>query len=149
MAPDQVIASGEKLEMLIPQKAPFVMVDKLISTDNSKTITGLTITENNFFTNNGFFTEPGLIENMAQSAAAKIGYQYQQINAPIPVGFIGAIKNLKIYKLPKQGMEITTEIVIDYEIQDFSLISGKVFEGSELLACCEMKIFLQKNNPNQ
>lgn len=145
MAPDQVIAEGIELLQLIPQRPPFVMIDKLYLADDLKAITGLRIRENNTLFKEGFFTESGLMENMAQTAAAKIGYRCLKTNIPVPVGFIGAIKNLRIHKLPVLNKDIITEIILEHEIQEFSIVSGKVWCEADLLAECEMKIFLQKS----
>ena len=68
------IAEGGQLLKLIPQRHPMVMIDKLFFSDAEKCITGLHINEENIFCNNGFFCEPGLIENMAQTAAVHAGY---------------------------------------------------------------------------
>ena len=61
---------------LIPQKAPFMMVDKLLHFEEKKVVAGLTISEDNIFTQNNRFTAPGLIEHMAQTVALYTGYQY-------------------------------------------------------------------------
>jgi hypothetical protein len=138
-----MIAQGEDILKLIPQRPPIVMVDKLISAADKKTVSGFTIKADNIFVENNIFREPGIIENVAQSAALGVGYVCSIKNEKVPIGFIGAIKNLRILNLPKVGDEITTEIQVDYEVFEATLITGKVFCGEELLAQCEMKIFLK------
>ncbi len=69
-----MLAEGKKILDLIPQRPPMVMVDKLIECDNYKTITSLTIREDNILSQKGYFTEAGLVENIAQSAALRIGW---------------------------------------------------------------------------
>ena len=64
------------IESLIPQKAPFVMVDKLIDFKENTIIAGLTIPKENIFVQLGVFKEPGIIEHMAQSVALYTGYQF-------------------------------------------------------------------------
>jgi len=54
---------------LIPQRAPIIMVDALLSFNDTKVVSGLTITSDNMFVQNGYLTEPGLIEHMAQTVA--------------------------------------------------------------------------------
>ncbi len=134
--------SGEKLLSLIPQTPPMVMIDTLLFSDDKKTKTNLTISDSNIFSKNGRFTEPGLIENMAQTAAVRAGYEAQIKKEKVRIGFIGAIKNLKIHFLPKTKTVIHTEITNDYNLGDVSIISGKVICDDKIAAECEMKIFL-------
>ena len=134
--------SGKELHELIPQAEPMVMIDTLIFSDDKSTKTNFTINKKNIFCKNGKFFEAGLIENMAQTAAARAGYQAKINNTKIKIGFIGAIKNLKIYFLPKINQIIETEIVDKYKIGDVSIIDGKVSIGNNIIAECEMKIFL-------
>ena len=86
---------------LIPQRPPFVMVDTLTQSDEAKTITKLVITPENILVNGSHFSEAGLIENIAQTAAARAGYTALQQGKPVQTGFIGAIKNLQVFALPQ------------------------------------------------
>ena len=63
-----------KIIDLIPQRDPIVMIDKFVGITNGISETQLTIKDNNIFVENGCFTEFGLIEHIAQSAAARVGY---------------------------------------------------------------------------
>ena len=82
------------------------------------------------------------MENIAQSAAARAGYISRRENKPIPVGYIGAVKNLEIYSLPKTGDELITEITIENQIFDVTIISGKITCNETVLAKCQIKIFI-------
>lgn len=130
---------------LIPQRAPFVMVDELVSSDGQSAVTKFKIREDNIFIRNGFLTEPALVENIAQTAAARMGYICSEKDEPVPVGFIGAVQNLEITGLPAVDDEIETEIVIKNQVFDVTLIAGKVYCKNNLLAKCDMKIFIQSN----
>jgi len=141
-----MIAQGDDILKLIPQRPPIVMVDKLISAVDKKTVSGLLIRPDNIFVENGLLQEPGIIENIAQSAALGVGYMCQTKNEKVPIGFIGAVSNLKVYSLPKVNSELRTEILVDYEVFEATLISSKVFCNEELIAQAEMKIFLKMAN---
>lgn len=140
-----MIAQGDDILKFIPQRPPIVMVDKLISAEDKKTISGLHITANNIFVENNHLQEPGIIENIAQSAALGVGYMCQLKNEKVPIGFIGAVSNLKVFSLPEVNTELRTEIQVDYEVFDATLISSKVFCNEEVIARAEMKIFLRKD----
>ena len=70
------------IQNLIPQKTPFVMVDKLLFFSNEKVVSGFTIPQDHLFTSDNFFTAPGLIEHMAQTVALHTGYQYFLLKKP-------------------------------------------------------------------
>ncbi len=130
------------IESLIPQKPPFVMIDKLLSFSETATTSAFTIKAGNIFVKDGVFKEPGLVENIAQTAAARAGYVSHTQNKPVQVGYIGAVNNLQIFSLPKTGDELITEITIENQIFDVTLISGKISCNETVLAQCKMKIFI-------
>ena len=136
--------SVDNIQSLIPQRPPFVMIDKLVSFSETETSTAFTIKADNIFVENGIFKEPGLVENIAQTAAARAGYVSKTENKPVLVGYIGAVNNLKIFSLPKTGNELITEITIENQIFDVTLISGKITYNDEIIAECKMKIFINK-----
>jgi 3-hydroxyacyl-[acyl-carrier-protein] dehydratase len=131
-------------EINIPQKPPMVMVDRLVEIFDKTTVTAFTIREGNVFVENGEFREPGLIENMAQTAAAGTGAQPGAANGEAPGGYIGGIRNLRINGFPKTGEEITTKVTVLHEVFDATIVQGEVFLDGRVIASCEMKIFLIK-----
>ena len=139
-----IILQGEEILQLIPQRAPIVMVDKFYGVDDNFSYSGLTIRPDNIFCQLNHFVEVGLIEHIAQSAAARVGYVYAQKGEPVPLGFIGSIDKFKLHKAALVGNELYTEIEVLQEIGDITLISAKTSVSEELIAECRMKIFLKK-----
>ena len=136
------IAEGTTLLQWIPQRAPMVLIDKVWSADHTQATTGLLVQEDTIFCENGHLQAPALVENIAQTAAAQAGYLAQQQGIPAPVGFIGAMKNLKIIALPTIGEELVTQITIENQILNFTLIKGVSKVGAQVIAEVEMKIFV-------
>lgn len=131
---------------LLPQQEPFVMISRLTQFDMLRTVTETTITENNIFVDNGCFTASGLIENIAQTCAARIGYVNKYIlKKGIQIGFIGAIRNLQIHDLPKVNDTITTTVDVQEEIFGMTLANSTVQLGKNILLTGEMKIALKKD----
>ena len=141
------LVEKENLLQFIPQRHPMVMVDKLVSNEevSQTAVTSFFVEEKNIFCENGFLKEPGMIENIAQSCALQAGFSFHSKNKKIPLGFIGAIKNLQIHFFPKVNSEIQTEIKVMNEIFDVTLVNGKIFSDGKVAAECEMKIFLKKD----
>jgi len=131
----------------IPQGPPFEMIDTLVSATDTETVASLTITEDQLFVNQGRFTEPGLIEHMAQTAAAGTGWLAAQNGMPAPVGFIGAVKNLVIQSLPAVGATITCRVRMQHQVMNAHIVQAQVQVGDTTIAEAEFKIFLQENQP--
>jgi predicted hotdog family 3-hydroxylacyl-ACP dehydratase len=134
----------EDILLLIPQRPPFVMVDKLLSSDKNSTLTAFRVTEENVLVVKGELSEAGLMENIAQTAAARAGYKAMMENKPVAVGYIGAVKNLEIFDLPKINDELVTEVKIEDRVFDITVISGTVRRNDIVMAHCEMNIFVNK-----
>ncbi|MEO9891972.1 hypothetical protein [Aurantibacter sp.] len=129
---------------LIPQKKPFVMVDSLHYYSEDKIISGFTVEVENIFAKNNYFHEAGLIENMAQSIALHKGYTYYRNKLSAPVGYIGAIKKVEIFKLPEVSKSLTTTINIMHEIMDVTLVSALIECDGIVIAKAEIKTALAK-----
>jgi predicted hotdog family 3-hydroxylacyl-ACP dehydratase len=136
-----MLADKTNIENFIPQRAPMRMIHDLIEVTNDRAVSAFVIEENNIFVSNGVFTEPGLIENIAQTAAAHAGYLYQQNGVTVPVGFIAAIKDLKIYSLPLLDTSIETTITVTNRVFDVTIVKGVIDQNGKTLCTCEMKIF--------
>ena len=140
-----MLADKKKVIELIPQRYPMVMVDGLIYNDEITTISKLSIFKDNIFCSNGYFNEAGLIENIAQTAALRSGYEAMKSNEEPTVGFIGSVKKMKIYELPKDNDIIHTKVTILTRLMNVLIIKGEVMVNSKIIAEGEMNIFLQSN----
>lgn len=127
---------------LIPQKKPFVMVDKLLHFQVDQVVGGLTISEENIFTQNKKFTAPGLIEHMAQTVALYTGYRYYLRKEAAPIGYIGAIKKAEIFDLPNLGDELITTVTILHDIMGVTLVAAETKCNGKIIASSEMKTVL-------
>lgn len=130
---------------IIPQRAPFVMVDQLIYADKTLARTTFKVNDENILVEGGELTEAGIIENIAQTAAAHAGYIALEDKQAVKTGYIGSIKNLQIFSLPKTGSLLITEIGIINWIFNVTIVEGKTFCNDKLIAQCEMKIFLSES----
>ncbi|MGP1462854.1 pseudouridylate synthase [Tannerella sp.] len=130
---------------LLPQRPPFVMVDKLTHYDKTSARSSFMVREGNLFCSGGRMEEAGLIENMAQTCAARMGYRARmelQSDGMVRVGFIGAIRGITIVRVPLVGEVLTTTVEVKEEIFSTSLVEMKVEVEDEVIASGSMKIFL-------
>ena len=143
---DKLIALFDKdfVENLLPQKFPFVMVDKMYSYTETSLISGLKIQNDNIFFQNDSFLESGLIEHMAQSVALHTGYQFYLKQEPAPTGYIGSIKDVEIKVLPKLYDEIQTTVSILQEFGGITLVDVVTKLNDIEIATGQMKTVLAK-----
>ena len=131
------------IEDLLPQRRPFIMLDALTHFDEVITRTRMKVKADNIFVENDQFTESGIIENIAQTCAARMGYINKYLNSDkVKIGFIGSIKDLIINELPKTGEELKTTIEVMSEVFSITLVNAKVEASDKLIATCDMKISL-------
>jgi len=134
-------ASEIDILKLIPQQPPFVMVDQLLFCTRQITKTALTVRKENIFVENGVLAEAGLIENIAQTCAARVGdIDNKRGNNSVKIGFIGVIRNMEINRLPKVGETLVTQVDLIDEVFQISLVNATVSIENEIIATCEMKI---------
>lgn len=130
---------------LLPQQEPFVMIDRLVEFGMTRTVTETKISQKNIFVDNGYFSASGLIENIAQTCAARIGYVNKYIlQKGIQIGYIGAVRNLTIYDLPKVNDVITTTVEIQEEVFGMMLASAKIACNEHVYVDTEMKIAVKE-----
>jgi predicted hotdog family 3-hydroxylacyl-ACP dehydratase len=130
------------LKELIPQRPPFVMIDKLVSCDMVFTVTELEVRENNIFVADGRLTAEGLMENIAQTCAARIGYISICRGEKVRIGVIGAVNSFDILQTPKEGERIVTTIEVIDELFKITLVKAVVKCGEKVMAEANMKIAL-------
>ena len=127
---------------LLPQRPPMVMVDRLVHCDLVVTETELTVREDNIMVDNGRLSACGLIENIAQTCAARMGYINLSSGKEVRVGVIGALRDMEIHSLPKVGDKIETRIEVSDEVFGMTLAQASSRCGDTLLASGTIKIAL-------
>lgn len=127
---------------LIPQRQPIVMVDRLVSVSENTAHSEFIVKCDNMFVMDGCLLDVGMIENIAQTAAAMFGARFAGLDK-VPIGYIGAVSNLSLYSLPKINDKLDTKIFMEKEILNASLLKGSVSVNNQLLLECEMKLFLE------
>lgn len=130
------------IDELIPQRPPFVMIDRLVSSDEIYSVTELTIREDNLFVEEGRLSASGLIENIAQTCAARIGYINLCHEQTVKIGVIGSISNLNIERTPKVGEKLTTTIKLLEEVFQMTLVEAVIVSNNEEIVRANMKIAL-------
>ncbi len=143
--PADEFVRGIDIHELLPQQEPFVMVSRLEHFDMRRVVTSTDVAPDNIFVDNGSFSASGLIENMAQTCAARIGYinKYVLLKG-IQIGFIGSIQNLAIDRLPSVGETISTTVEVDEEVFGMILATATITCAGNRVASTQLKIAIKE-----
>ena len=125
----------------IPQRPPFVMVDNLLSCNEEVVVTDFHIPPDHVLVENGFLSEAGLIENVAQTCATRIGWINR--NKPIPIGVIGAVNNFDHFTLPAAGETIITTVTVSSAVFEAIIVHAEIQCNAQTIAQCDMKVFVR------
>ncbi len=135
--------SGEMnrdIHELLPQQEPYVLVDTLQHFEMHRVVTQFTVRADSPFVSDGRLAAPGLLENMAQTSAARIGYINKYIlHKDIAAGLLAAVPYMKVQSLPAVGQTITTTLEVTAEVFDMSLAHAEIRLGDEVIATAEVK----------
>lgn len=143
--PSEAFLRSIDVHELLPQQEPFVMISRLVQFDMVRTITETDVKADNLFVEAGCFSASGLIENIAQTCAARLGYVNKYImKKGIQIGFIGAVRNLEILSLPHVGDTITTTVDVKEEVFGMTLAEATVKCGDKMLVTTEIKIAIRE-----
>ena len=137
--------NSEDIKQLIPQREPFIMVDEIEASDDTHAVTALTVRPDNYFMlPDGTVSETCLIEHIAQSCSALVGWvalSQQQENPP--VGLIGEVKHFECHRRPQVGEKVCTAIEFQFTFGNATIATGESRIGEELIAKAQLKIFVQ------
>lgn len=133
------------IEELIPQRKPFVFVDEVLEFTDQYVKTAFVVKDDNMLVEGNSLLEAGLIENMAQSAAALEGCNAKLNKSEVKIGFIGSIKKLEISVCPNVGDKIETEITILTNAIGVNVAEGIIRINNQEIAKCILNIFLKED----
>jgi len=127
--------SGNNIEDFIPQRPPFVFIDTIDEVTDSTACTRFTIPETCPLVSEGLLPLSGLMENAAQTCAARSGNK---------IGFIGAVKHMQVTRLPRVGETLTTRAQVVQEVLNICLMDVTTSIGDELIATTTLKIAIME-----
>lgn len=127
---------------LLPQRPPFIMIDRLVFFDEVVTTTEFLVSSNHIFMEGDVLNPCALVENIAQTCAARMGYINYINHEKVRIGFIGSIRNLNILRPVRLGELLTTSIEVKEEVMQLTLVDAIVKVGDETVVTAEMKIAL-------
>ena len=136
------------IRSLLPQRDTFVAVDRLVHYDDREVVTETLVKADSLFTEDGHLTAAGLMENIAQTCAARIGFRTLYVLGldKVDIGVIGALRNMEIHALPLAGQTLTTRVTVKEEAFGITLVKASVRSEGQIMAEGEMKIALKNED---
>ena len=119
------------IEDFIPQRPPFVFIDTVEEVNDAVARTRFTIPAECPLVTEDILPLAGLMENAAQTCAARAGNK---------IGYIGAVKQMNVTRFPKVGETIVTEAKVLQEVLNICLMEVTTFIGNERIATTTLKI---------
>ena len=149
-----MLVNREDVLKYIPQRMPIVVVHGLIEHSENQSTSIFNVEKDHLFVRDGKLLPSGLMENIAQTAALRSGYHFSNVATTggemkdPPIGFIGALKNFVVDDLPTIGSVLYTTVKMTHEVMGMQVVEGFVLCGKQIIASCEMKIFLSQEGQN-
>ena len=129
------------IHTVLPQQEPFVMIDKLVHFEMATSTTETIVREDNIFVDHGHFTPCGIMENIAQTCASRIGFYNKYIlQKDVQIGYIGAIRDYVVQGKAKIGSLITTTVDVLEEIFGMTLATAIVKCDGVIIATGQVKL---------
>ena len=127
---------------LIPQRPPIFMVDGFSCEDEQNCHSTLTISGDNIFLEeNGRLAEEGILEHIAQTAAAYVGLMRKQAGEEVNRGYIGDIKRCTVSgQMPTAGATLVTHLTIMSQVGNITLVSAETAVDGQTVLTCRMKL---------
>ena len=106
---------------ILPQRPPFILIDRLTHYDETVTATQFLVRQDHLF-------------------VSRLGYYNLISGLPVKIGFIGAVSNLHILRVPVVGECLDTTIRVKEEVFGMTLVDAETRVGEEVIATAELKI---------
>jgi len=154
----------DDIKRFLPQREPMLMLDSFsINAGTIETIgthgtigthetsapprtapteadASLHVLADNLFFAGGRFMEAGIVEHIAQTAAALAGYNAALQREAAPLAMLGEVRQLRLYFLPSVGDVLQTHIRIVTEVMGVTLLEAVTTREGRQVAECRMKI---------
>ena len=130
------------IEQLVPHQPPFRWIDALVGCTETTAMAIATVTESHFASSDGRLLEIGLLECMAQTAAAAAAWR--MLDHPSPsrrdAGMLAAINDFSCAARPPFGAQLVIEIRELKKFGPLLRLAGTVHWNSRLLAHGELTV---------
>jgi len=135
-------------DLMVPHRSPMRLVDSLVAFAGGSGTVEARVPQQGIFVREDLSLEPvALLELMAQAYAAVKGYELVSGGLPVRRGFLVGVRRASFPGRAMAGDLLEVEVGALSAVGPFSIASGAVRRGQELLAEAEMKLWLPEEEP--
>lgn len=135
---------------MIPHRAPFKMIDQIVSfdDDSKSSVLEYTVKENSPFLNpDGSLDGESFLEIIAQAAAAQHGFNLKREGAKEELGFLVGVRDLQISGQAFKGDTVTVQVECGTEIETVSAVSGSISKAGKEIASALITVWHGNKTP--
>ena len=121
------------VENLIPHRAPMRLINALTHCDDTCARAVARFDADHFAVSQGLVTEAALVECIAQTVAAALGFAAKGEGKP-SVGMLTAVTDFEIQMRPAAGQTLEIEIHEVKRLRSMRMINGRITSGGRLVA---------------
>jgi radical SAM protein with 4Fe4S-binding SPASM domain len=127
---------------VIPHKPPMLMIDRLLEVKDRASVSEMTVRSDMIFVDeNGKLDDASYPEVISQAVAAQEGFRRIGSRTPLVEGFLLGIKKLEILGESYVGDTLRISLYKASRFGDFGILDGKVYNGENLVARGEIKVW--------
>ncbi len=129
------------LGAILPQQEPFRFVDGMLSFSMDRIVTSFVVRGDGPLDREGCLTPEGMVENMAQTCAARIGFISKYIlHEPVSIGYLVSVRKLEVTGKAATGSRLETTVEIEQEVGPMSRADACIRVGEETVARASLGI---------
>ena len=129
------------VEGLLPHRPPMLLVETLVARQGNRATVRAVLPAAGIGVSDGRFLPEYLIELIAQAAAAKSGYDALSLGRPAGGGMLAGVDGFAFPGLAVPGRVVRIETEETCAFGAIRLIHGEVFDGDQLLAAGDIKVW--------
>lgn len=143
---DHIKIEDIDIHELLLQQEPFIFVDCMTDIDAHTAKTRRLVQRGQLFVENDELNPCALTEIMAQTCSARLGFINKYIlKRPIQIGYIGAVTNMVVNRVPRVQEILVTEVSVIEEIMGMQLVNAVITSAGETLSTARLKMAIRES----
>ena len=127
---------------VIPHRPPILCVDRILQADGQLAVTERWVREG-ADVSGGVLWEEGLLEGFTQTAAVLLSHHVEEKGHRLLKGMLVGIRGLEIRRPVRLNERICYRVELLKKILPLSVVRCEASCGDEVIACGEMKFFVE------
>lgn len=134
----------ENVEAILPHRPPMALVDRVLSADDENARATKTFGPDDYGTENGFVSEPAIIECLAQTVAALQGIRAMRMGLKPGPGMLVGVNDFAISDEVRAGVPVEFSVTVTRRLPPFCLADVRAIQDGRTIAEGTMKFFLEE-----